>query len=129
MSEAFKCLDDLQSTFTTKVNDAIALLDSSACPNLSNKISNVLSQFKLCQNNDCLSFWQSKIQLFSEKVAELATLDETDVSDINATRLRRLQTSTGEVVAVSSGGVDAYISDTSDGSLTIDGIALDSSDS
>ena len=125
MGDAFKCLDDFQSTFTTKVNEAIALLDSNTCPKLTDKITNILTQFKLCQSSDCLSFWMSKIELFSEKVAEIATPDENTVTDINAARLRRMSTSTGEVIGVTSGGVNAYISDTSDAQLSIDGVTLE----
>ena len=69
-----------------------------------------------------------KIKLFGEDVESIMAPSDSDVPDINI-RLRRLSSSSGEVISVSSGGVNTYIADVSDNVVVIDGVTLTSTSS
>ena len=53
---------------------------------------------------------------------------DSDVPEINI-RLRRMSSTSGEVVSVSSGGVNTYIADASDNAVSIDGVTVTSTSS
>jgi hypothetical protein len=69
-----------------------------------------------------LSFWLDRVRLFGDAVAEAAVKEETDVPDINGGR-REMNAGTGDIVS-SPNGYKAYISDSTDNNVAIDGVTL-----